>query len=75
MFGTRSVRTNTRQTFFRDYTTKEVELFLVHCPETGAIYAVPVADAPAGHGYLRVDPTKNGQEAGIRWARDYELPA
>ncbi len=75
VFGTRSVRTNTRQTFFRDYTTKEVELFLVHCPETGAIYAVPVADAPAGHGYLRVDPTKNGQEAGIRWARDYELPA
>ena len=75
VFSTRSVRTNTRQTFFRDYTTKEVELFLVHCPETGAIYAVPVADAPAGHGYLRVDPTKNGQEAGIRWARDYELPA
>jgi hypothetical protein len=75
VFSTRSVRTNTHQTFFRDYTTEEVELFLVHCPETGAIYAVPVADAPAGHGYLRVDPAKNGQRERIRWARDYELPA
>jgi PD-(D/E)XK endonuclease len=52
-----------------------VEVFLLYCPETGEIYAVPVADAPAGHGYLRVDPTKNGQQEGIRWARDYVLPA
>jgi hypothetical protein len=74
LFSTRSVRTNTQQTFFRKYTTREVELFLVHCPETGEIYAVPVADAPAGYGYLRVDPTKNGQKEGIRWARDYALP-
>jgi hypothetical protein len=74
MYSTRSVRVNTRKTFFRDY-VGEVELFLVYCPETDRIYAVPVDDAPAGHGYLRVDPPRNGQERRIRWARDYELPA
>jgi PD-(D/E)XK endonuclease len=72
-FSTRSIRSNTRRTFFRDY-TNEIELFLVHCPETDGIYAVPVDEAPAGYGYLRVDPTRNGQEERIRWARDYELP-
>jgi hypothetical protein len=73
VFSTRSIRSNTRRTFFRDY-TNQVELFLVHCPETDGIYAVPVDEAPAGYGYLRVDPTRNGQEERIRWARDYELP-
>jgi PD-(D/E)XK endonuclease len=73
-FSTRSIRSNTRETFFRDY-AGEVELFLVYCPETNGIYAVPVDEAPSGYGYLRVEPTRNGQAEGIRWARDYELPA
>jgi hypothetical protein len=73
-FSTTSVRSNTRQTFFRGY-SGEVELFLVYCPETDGIYAVPVDEAPAGHAYLRVKPARNGQEERIRWARDYELPA
>ena len=73
-FSTKSIRANTRRVFTRGY-RGEIELFLVFCPETDQIYAVPVDDVPAGHGYLRVDPTRNGQEQGIRWARDYELPA
>jgi hypothetical protein len=24
---------------------------------------------------LRIEPTGNGQQKGIRWAKDYELPA
>jgi len=73
-YSTRSTRVNTRETFWRDY-VGEVELFLVYCPETDRIYAVPVDEAPVAEGYLRVDPTRNGQERLIRWARDYELPA
>lgn len=72
-FPARSVRTNGRKIFFRGY-SGEVEVFLVHCSETRQIYAVPVEEAPATEGWLRVDPTRNGQQEGIRWARDYELP-
>jgi hypothetical protein len=74
VFSSRSVRSNTRKTFFRDY-DGEAELFLIYCPETEGIYAVPVEEAPAGHGYLRVAPARNRQHERIRWARDYELPA
>jgi PD-(D/E)XK endonuclease len=52
----------------------EIELFLVFCPETGGIYAVPVDEAPEGYGSLRINPTRSGQTERIRWARDYELP-
>ena len=73
-FSTQSVRSNTRRTITRGY-RGDADLFLVYCPDTNGIYAVPVDEAPAGHGYLRVDPARNGQEQGIRWASDYELPA
>jgi hypothetical protein len=38
------------------------------------IYAVPVEHVPATDGWMRIDPTQNGQQERIRWARDYELP-
>lgn len=46
-----------------------------YCPDTDRIYAVPVADAANTLGTLRVDPPRNGQAKGVRWAVDYELPA
>jgi hypothetical protein len=73
-FSTRSIRTNTKKVLFRNY-VGDAELFLVYCPDTRAIYAVPVDEAPDGFGTLRVEPTRNGQAEGVRWARDYELPA
>lgn len=74
-FRTRSVRSNTARTATRGY-VGEADIFLVHCPDTGGIYSVPVNDAPrGGHMYLRVDPTRNGQTQGVRWAKTYELPA
>lgn len=72
-FPARSTRSNSRGTFFRGY-AGEIEMFLVHCPETEQIYAVPVDEVPATHGWLRLSPTANRQQHGIRWARDYELP-
>jgi hypothetical protein len=72
-FPARSVRSNTHGLYFRGY-SGEIEIFLVYCPETNQIYAVPVDEVPATDGWLRVHPTRNGQKEGVRWARDYELP-
>ena len=72
-FNARSVRVNSGRTVTRDY-EKQVELFMVHCPETHGIYAVPIDEATRSHCTLRIDPTVNSQDKRVRWARDYKLP-
>ena len=73
VFSAKSVRSNTCRAVIRDY-EGDIELFLVYCPETNGLYAVPIDDATRTQGTLRIDPTGNGQGKRIRWARDYELP-
>jgi PD-(D/E)XK nuclease superfamily protein len=73
LFNTFSVQSNTHRSLTRNY-VGEADLFLVYCPDTTRIYAVLVAEATAAYMSLRVDPTLNNQERGIRWARDYDLP-
>ena len=73
-FRTRSVRSNTKHAIVRGY-EGEVDVFLVFCPDTGKVYVVSIGEATSAQGSLRVEPTTNGQKCGIRWARDYELPA
>ena len=51
----------------------QIELFGVHCPETGKVYLVPAEDVAENHGYLRVEPPRNGQLRGIRMAEKYEV--
>ncbi len=51
----------------------QVELFGVYCPDLGKCYLVPVEDATATGCSLRVDPPRNGQKTGIRWAKCYEI--
>ena len=51
------------------------DVFVVHCPETDRIYAVPVGDSGVLKAVsLRVTAPANGQTKGIRWAADHELP-
>jgi hypothetical protein len=69
-----SIRSNTQQVLIRDY-RREIDLFMVYCPDLDRVYAVPVDDVGISECALRVDPTANWQERGIRWAADYELPA
>lgn len=52
---------------------EDVDLFLVWCPDNDKVYMVPTKDVGTSKPYLRVDPPKNGQAKGIRWAKDYEL--
>jgi hypothetical protein len=74
VFSPQSVRSNMVKVMTRDY-VGDVDLLLVYCPETQGLFAVPIADLPPGGGAsLRVDPTRNKQSVGIRWAHDYELP-
>src|SRR5688500_610517 len=74
IFPAASIRSNSCKTLIRDY-KDDVELFIVHCPETDRVYVIPIDDATRTEGRLRIDPTANGQHKRVRWARDYELPA
>ena len=74
LYNTHSVQSNTRRARKRSY-VGEIDLFAVYCSDTARIYAVPVDEAAASAGTLRIDPRTNGQSRRIRWARDYELPA
>jgi hypothetical protein len=73
VFSTRSTRANMRLVISRDY-VGEADIFLVHCPDAGGVYAIPVKEAPKGEMYLRLLPTENGQHQRVRWAKEYELP-
>lgn len=73
-FRTRSVRSNTKKAIVRGY-EGEIDIFLVFCPDTGKVYVVPIEEATRAQGSLRVEPTSNGQESGVRWAEDFALPA
>jgi hypothetical protein len=74
VFSTRSCRSNRNRTYVRSY-TDEADVFIVHCPETDRIYAVPVGDSGVlKTASLRLTAPANNQRKGIRWAADHELP-
>jgi hypothetical protein len=51
-----------------------LRLFGVYSPETGKVYLIPVEDVPMGSkGLLRLQPTKNNQQKGVKWAHMYEI--
>jgi hypothetical protein len=49
------------------------DVFGIYCPETDAVYLVPVNEVGSRSGSLRVDPPRNNQTKKVRWATDYEL--
>lgn len=49
------------------------DLFGIHLPTRDAIYLVPIAAAPGHMGRLRLEPTKNNQRRGVRFAADFEF--
>ena len=77
-FPTQSLRAAHRETEWkrvaRDY-QGDIDYFGVYCTDNGKVYLVPIAVA-ATHWrcFLRLDPPKNKQRKGIRWAREFELP-
>ena len=58
------------------YSPDEIDLVGVYCPDIDRCYLVPIEDVPpSGSLYLRLAPSKNRQEVGIKWAKQYELGA
>ncbi len=49
------------------------DTFGVFCPPTGAVYLVPVDDVPTSVVHLRLEPARNNQRRGVRFAVDYEI--
>jgi hypothetical protein len=56
----------------RDY-RGQIDYFAVYCPDTEKVYLISVDDVVTANAMLRLLPTKNNQEKGVRWAKDYEL--
>ncbi|MBV8980381.1 MAG: hypothetical protein JO086_05725 [Acidimicrobiia bacterium] len=58
----------------RDY-RGEVDVIAIYSPELDQVFLIPVDQAPARGGHLRLKPARNNQATGVRWARDYLLNA
>jgi hypothetical protein len=53
----------------------QVDLFIVYCFETKGVYVIPADEVRGARMSLRVSLPRNRQCKGVRWAKDYELPA
>ena len=49
------------------------DLFGVWFPPSDQVYLAPVEALPATEGRLRLEPTRNNQKRGIRFATDFEI--
>ena len=57
------------------YTAEEVDAVAIYCPSLEKSYLLPIS-LVAGQTYihLRVEPSKNNQSLGLKWAAQYEFP-
>jgi hypothetical protein len=56
------------------YTPAEVDAIAAYSPELHRGFLIPISEASGRRSvHLRLDPTKNNQADGIKWARDYEF--
>lgn len=51
----------------------QCDYFAVYCPETRGVYLLAVNQVGLTQAMLRLVPTANNQEQGVRWAKDYEI--
>jgi PD-(D/E)XK endonuclease len=56
------------------YTAAEVDAIAAYSPELHRGFLIPISEASERQAFrLRLEPTKNNQAEGIRWACDYEF--
>jgi hypothetical protein len=51
----------------------EIDLFLAYCPVNQKYYRIPVDACGKNEVTLRLEPSKNGQAKGVRFAVDFEF--
>jgi hypothetical protein len=56
----------------RDY-RGQIDVFAVYSAQLDAVFIVPVEDVGTRLCHLRLEPTRNNQTMGIRWAETYRL--
>jgi PD-(D/E)XK endonuclease len=49
------------------------DLFAVYLPADDTVYLIPVGLIPGHLGRLRLEPTKNNQQRGVRFAMEFEI--
>jgi hypothetical protein len=58
------------------YSADEIDAVAVYCEELDECYLLPISKVAGMRAiHLRLEPTKNGQRACLRWAADYRLGA
>jgi hypothetical protein len=58
----------------RSYTAGEIDAIAAHCAATGQCYLLPLRlSVDRAVVQLRLAPTRNNQQSGIHWARDFEF--
>ena len=70
-FATSSSHTNTQGTINRSYKQDEIDYFATMY--NNECYVVPVQECGSRVQRLRLQPTKNHQTVGIKFAKDYKL--
>ena len=60
----------------RLYSADQVDAFAAYCLDTDRCYFLPLTKfGGRGSVQLRLAPTRNNQEAGVNWAKDFEFAA
>lgn len=73
---TRTSRRGPNGHIHRSYGAEEIDAIAAYCAETDSCYLLPPElSVDRALVSLRLEPTKNNQSAGVRWARDYEFGA
>jgi hypothetical protein len=56
------------------YTAEEVDAIGVYSAQLRRCFLIPIEELAGGRGvHLRLDPARNNQAQGVRWANDYEF--
>jgi hypothetical protein len=72
LYSARRARDGLRRTF---YSADEIDAFAAYCADTGRCYFCDLHEACQNELRLRLEPTRNNQAKGIRWASDYDFAA
>lgn len=70
-FATSTSHTNTSGTVNKSYSADEIDYFATIC--NGECLVIKVTDCGAREQRLRLQPTKNNQVVGIKFAKDYTI--
>ena len=71
-----SCRRNRDGLLRRKYVDGEIDAFAAYCPDTDRCYFLPFTlFAARSQVLLRLAPSRNNQQLGINWAKDYEFAA